>query len=216
MKTSRLSVSKILILPDVVLSISTDLTFVSIGLASVPNPVTTSATSLPVVASISRDAFVSPSNTPPLVEVSVTAVSEELVVSSRPRVMSSSAERARVPEPASNTVPSTMARVPPAPLLSESLSAVTVMLPVVVVKSPESVKIMSSSASRLIEPPADSVPVTFRELSPPTVTARSPATVEVERVIVLLLVNVALPEVPEVFKLTAPVNEFDVLSRVIA
>ena len=48
------------------------------------------------------------------------------------------------------------------------------------------------------------------------VAVRFPPTVEVERVIVLLLVNVALPEVPEVFKLTAPVNEFDVLSRVIA
>jgi hypothetical protein len=90
------------------------------------------------------------------------------------------------------------------------------MFPVVVVKSPEAVKIMSSSARRLIKPPADPAPVTFRELSPPTVTARSPPTVEVERVTALLLVNVALPEVPEVFKLTAPVNTFDVLSRVIA
>ena len=214
-----------------VLSISTELTFVSMALSSVPNPVTVSTTSLPLSAIISRtesdalptiivvllkDALASPSNTPPLVEVSVTAVSEELVVSSRPRVMSSSADRAKVPDPASNTVPSTMVRAPPDPLLSESLSAVSVIFPVVVVKSPAAVKIMSSSASRLIEPPADPAPVTFNELSPPTVTARSPPTVEVERVTALLLVNVALPEVPKVFKLTAPVNAFDVLSRVIA
>jgi len=210
--------------PDVEFTIFTDLTSVSMALAE-PNPVATSATSRPFFASISRAALAplsnseanviaSASTTPPLVEISVTAVSEELVVLTRPRVMSSSAERARVPEPASNTVPSTMVKAPPDPFSSPSLSALTVMFPVVV-KSPEAVKIMSSSARRLIDPPADPAPVTFRELPPPTVISRFPPTVDVERVTALLLTNVALPVVPEVFKLTAPVNEFDVLSRVI-
>ena len=78
--------------PSIELSISRDLTFVSIAL-SLPNPVTKSATSLPLAASISSHALVSPpvlvefgvnavspSTTPPLVEVSVKAVSEGLSV----------------------------------------------------------------------------------------------------------------------------------------
>jgi len=67
----------------------------------------------------------------------------------------------------------------------------------------------------LMLPPADPAPVTLRELPPPTVTLRSLPMVEVERITALLLANVAEP-VPEVFKLTAPVNELEVLSSVIA
>jgi hypothetical protein len=44
---------------------------------------------------------------------------------------------------------------------------------------------------------------------------RFPPTVEVKRVTALLLFKVALPD-PDVFKLTVPVNELEVLSRVIA
>ena len=226
LKISSSSNSKISVSPDVELSISKDLTFVSIGL-SAPNPVTTSATNLPFAASISSHALesppmlvnsggnaVSPSTTPPLLDVSVTAASEALLVSTRPRVISSSAERAKIPEPALNTVPSTMVKAPPDVFLSRSLSAETVIFPVVVIKSPAAVKMMSSSALRLIKPPTDPAPVTLKELSPPTVTLRSLPTVEVERVTELLLVSVASP-VPEVFKFTAPVNALDLLSRVI-
>ena len=129
--------------------------------------------------------------------------------------MSSSAERARVPEPALNTVPFAMVKAPPELLLSRSLSALMLMFPVVVVKSPAAVKIISSFARRPIEPPADTAPFTFKELFAPTVIAIFPPTVEVERVTALSLTSVALPEVPKVFKFNMPVKVLDVLSRVI-
>ena len=115
-----------------------------------------------------------------------------------------------------NTVPFTMVTAPPEPFLSASASAVTVIFPVVVVKSPEAVKIILSSASSVIDPPAVPAPVTFRDLSPPAVTERSPPALEAASVNALLLIKVVLLDVPEVFKLTAPVKEFAVLSKVIA
>ena len=45
-----------------------------------------------------------------------------------------------------------MVIAPPDPLLSESLSAVTIIFPEVVVISPVEVKIISSSASRVVFP----------------------------------------------------------------
>ena len=89
--------------PEVVLSMSTETRFVSMALSSVPNPVTRSATRRPPVL-ISREA-VSPSRTPPFVEVNVIDVVEEFEVVSKPRVISSSADKACVPVLELNVVP---------------------------------------------------------------------------------------------------------------
>ena len=98
LKISIPLVSKILMSPDVELSISTDRRLVSIAFSEVPKPVARSATSLPLVL-ISK-LLVSLSLTPPLVEVRVIEDAEEFDVASKPKVISSSADKVRFPVPA--------------------------------------------------------------------------------------------------------------------
>ena len=147
----KASVSSITILPEVELSISTAVTFVSIALP-LPTPLAASivTTALAPVASISSPPVPPASVTAPLVLVMLTAEAVSFVVTKRPRAIFSSAAKDIVPLPASMTVPSTIVIAPPKVSLSLSASAVTVILPEVVVRSPAAANVTSSSAVTVI------------------------------------------------------------------